>query len=75
MKLLNQKQSYARAEEICKQNNVYDDLVQGFQKWYYNFALTHNKDYETGEVDPQDVDFIHTWWDECCNEYEDYSND
>ncbi len=77
---LSKEQCYTRAKEICKQNDVFNDLVEGFQKWYYNFALTHNKDcpytdYETGEVDPQDVDLIHTWWDECCNAYDNYSND
>ena len=79
MKLLSKKQTYVRAKEICKQNNVYADLVPGFQKWYYNFCVKHKDDPfiddGTEEVDPQDVDLIHTWWDECCTSYANYSND
>ena len=77
---LSEKKCYTKAKEICKQNDVFKDLIEGFQKWYYNFALSHYKkelhyDYANDEVDPQDVDLIHTWWCECCDNYNNYSND
>ena len=74
MPLNNQEQCHTRAKEICKQNDVFDDLIEGFQKWYYNFCLVHKSELDQ-EVDPQDVDLIHTWWDECCTDYKNYSND
>ena len=74
------KHCYDRAKEICNQNEVFDDLIEGFQKWYYHFALVHDKeypytDYANDEVDPQDVDLIHTWWLESCDQYENYTCD
>ena len=65
---------YEQAKEICKQNDVHTDLIEHFQKWYHSF-YSDKPEEMPNVIDAQDVDLIHTWWDEEANLYDDYSND
>jgi len=65
---------YEQAKELCEEYYVHTDLIEDFQEWYHNF-YSDKPEEMPNVIDAQDVDLIHTWWEECCDDYDGYSND
>ena len=62
---------YEQAKEICKQNYVFTDLVEHFQKWYHSYYSDKPQEMPN-VISAEDVDLINTWWDEEGYLYDDY---
>ena len=59
------------AKEICEQNDVFSDLIEYFQDWYFLYCVDHPEEI-SNVISAEDVDLINTWWDEEANLYDDY---
>ena len=55
------------AKELCKDNYVFDSLIEYFQDWYFLYRVDHPEDQLDG-----DKDLIDAWWDEEGDLYDDY---
>ena len=55
------------AKELCEQNDVFSDLIEYFQDWYFLYRTDHLEDQLDG-----DKDLIDSWWDEEGDLYDDY---
>ena len=61
------------AKELCERNDVFSDLIEYFQDWYFLFRITHPEEM-SNVISAEDVDLINTWWDEEANLYDDYDS-
>ena len=61
------------AKELCEQNDVFSDLIEYFQDWYFLYRVDHPEEI-SNVISAEDVDLINTWWDEEANLYDDYSS-
>ena len=61
------------AKELCKQNDVFSDLIEYFQDWYFLYCVDHSEEM-SNVISAEDVDLINTWWDEEANLYDDYDS-
>ena len=59
------------AKELCEQNDVFSDLIEYFQDWYFLYRVDHPEEI-SNVISAEDVDLINTWWDEEANLYDDY---
>ena len=59
------------AKELCKQNDVFSDLIEYFQDWYFLYCVDHPEEI-SNVISAEDVDLINTWWDEEADLYDDY---
>ena len=59
------------AKELCEQNDVFSDLIEYFQDWYFLYRVDHPEEI-SNVISAEDVDLINTWWDEEDNLYDDY---
>ena len=57
------------AKELCEQNDVFSDLIEYFQDWYFLYRTDHLEDQLDG-----DKDLIDSWWDEEGDLYDDYDS-
>ena len=61
------------AKELCEQNDVFSDLIEYFQDWYFLYRVDHPEEI-SNVISAEDVDLINTWWDEEANLYDDYDS-
>ena len=59
------------AKELCEQNDVFSDLIEYFQDWYFLYCVDHPEEI-SNVISAEDVDLINTWWDEEGDLYDDY---
>ena len=59
------------AKELCEQNDVFSDLIEYFQDWYFLYRIDHPEEI-SNVISAEDVDLINTWWDEEGDLYDDY---
>ena len=59
------------AKELCEQNDVFSDLIEYFQDWYFLYRVDHPEEI-SNVISAEDVDLINTWWDEEANLYDDF---
>ena len=60
-----------QSKQLCEENDVHEDLIEDFQKWYHSYYCEH-KDEMPVAVSAEDVDLINDWWDQWAHLFDDY---